>query len=500
MLSLRRGPALLALLVLGLAPAGPVLAPLAAQEGGEEEPAPEEPEAQEEEDPAAEPEVPPADDGEAQGEEEPAGAEEAEGSAPAEPPEPERGPALHGSSITRYRGRFTGSEDDHDVSESLVLDFGDPERHGFTFHGSGYASYDLDGRGAPDDDFFHTTDTYDQRLYGRLYEAYVDVHRTPGLATVRLGRQMSWDTPELVWFDGATVETVELGRRRVSFGAYGGLPVHFYESSASGDALFGLWLETRPFETTRARLDWLHAEDENAFGDHENDLYGLEVWQDLGERVSTWGSYTRLDDEDRDWQLRTTYSDVERAFTAQVSWYQLLETQRDLALELDPFFDSLLEYFPFWSVRALLAKDFDRTLAVQGGADIREVSDEDDVGEFNRDYQRYWLTTSLRELQVEGLEVDLTGERWDGDGTEIWTWGLDVEQELSERWDTGVGTYYSLYKFDYQLDEERDDVRTWFLRLEYRPRESTRLEMRYDFEHDDFDDYHAVRIAVTQRF
>lgn len=412
----------------------------------------------------------------------------------------DEGLSVHGSLRTWYRFRNSGGESDHDLYQNLYLDVGDEERHPVTFHVSGLLAFDLDDLGNQGDVFFDIKDTYDSAAYGRLYEAYVDVHASDALDELRLGRQMLYATPEFLWFDGLLVETEELTDDGLKLGAYGGLPVHVFESSAEGDGLFGAYATTRPWTRARLRLDYQRLSDETATRDVDNDLYSVELYQGVGEDLDLYGSYSRLDSDERDYRLRATYLDLEHDLTVQVAYYELLQTQADLALEINPFYSSLLEYFPYREGQLLVTKGLSEEVTLQGGASLRRLSDQDDEGEFNREFERYYLTVSMRELLAEDLDLDVTGEVWDDDQDSVTSWGASLTKAFDERWEASLGTYYSLYKFDLFDVRERNDVQTYALEVEYDHTKNLSFAARYEYEDDEIDDYHGLRLRASWRF
>src|SRR6185369_7255105 len=99
----------------------------------------------------------------------------------------------------------------------------------------------------------------------------------------------------------------------------------------------------------------MHLEDEALLGAHNNDLYAAGVWQSVGS-FELEGQYSRLEDEDRDVRGRVTFNQPEVDLMLQVSWYQLLHTQNDLVLELDPFFSATQALFPYSQLGLLVSK------------------------------------------------------------------------------------------------------------------------------------------------
>jgi hypothetical protein len=419
-----------------------------------------------------------------------------------EPAHSVAGVPIHGSVRARYRYRTTSDEDDHDLYDTVTVDVGDPARQPFTAHLLAWSNLDLDERSEGDDPdpFFDLSDTYGSDLTARLYHAWVDKPGVDGLEVLRVGRQPLYETPEIVTFDGARVETAERGERDVRAGLYGGLPVHFFESSPSGDLVLGTFLEGRPWGGARARLDWMHLEDEEVLADHENDLLAAGLWQALGRPLRLEGAFSWLEGRARDARIAGTWSDAERSLRVRASLYELFSTQRDLASEVDNFYQALLEYFPFYRAEVLVSKDLGEHWRVELGSEVRQLEDESDEGEFNREYTRHHARLAAEDVVGEGVTLGLAGEVWDdGDGA-YRTWGADLEKRWNERWRTSLGSNYALYKIDLFDLSERDDVRSWTLGVRYDATKATAFDLDYGYEDDDLDEYHVVRVGVQWRF
>jgi hypothetical protein len=409
---------------------------------------------------------------------------------------------VHGSSTTRLIARSSDDADDLDLRESLALDFGDAKTDRFTGHVFGMLTADLDGAGDRDDEiaFPSLADTFSGSVDAWLYEAYVDVAQVDGLASLRIGRQFDYETPEFAHFDGVALATDEAGAKRLRFGAYGGVPVHLYESSHSGDVLFGAFGECWPWARGRARVDWMHLEDETRFAAHDNDLVGLSLWQRAGERLGLEGRYTNLEGEDRDVRLGASWNDAKHDFVVRATWHRLLSTQKDLVLELDPFYGALQSLYPYDQVDVTVEKGVAGRATVRGGVDVRRVDDDGDIGTFNRDYDRAFGGATLHDVFGSGVELDVDVDTWDADGRDVDGWGVSVSRDFSGACEASLGTYYSLYKFDLLSATEREDVRTWFVKLRRTWSKSLRGEISYDLDDEENDTFQTLRVGFTWRF
>jgi hypothetical protein len=400
-----------------------------------------------------------------------------------------------GQLLTRYRGRFTGDESDLDLYEVADLAFADPSGR---WSGAvlARASYDVDGREDGQDDFFSLQDTYDHSLEAQLFHAYLDV-ATETFALLRLGRQPLYETPLTLFFDGARAELAPRGERRATLGAFAGVGEHPYESSSDGDLVLGTFASLLVWPGAKLRADWMRLEDARLGVEHENDLFGLALGQDLlgAERATRLDArFTALEGNGRDLRLAGSHVDSRANVTLQGSLYRLLQTQQELAAPLDPFSDTLFELFPYYQLGFSASKDW-RDFGLLSGLDLRRVEESGDEGEFNRDFERYYLTSTLPDALW--VSVSVTGELWHATDTDYETWGASLSRAFEAGWDVALGSHYALYEYDQQSGEERDHVRTTSLDLRWKPGRRWHWRMRYEFERNDFDDYHELRLEYA---
>jgi hypothetical protein len=400
---------------------------------------------------------------------------------------------------TRYWARWTNSESDHDLYQTLYFDIGDPATDSVTFHFMGRASADLDGRDNPSL-FSNITDTFESRVNGRLYDAYADFANALSLGAARVGRQQIYETPVVAYFDGLLLESEPFWDSEVQMGLYGGIPVALFESSSEGDSIWGAYTQARPWAGGRVRLDYMDMDERYLSSNPRDKLLGLGAWQSIGDHWTVDGQYTMQNWNSRDFRLGGRYYDLQSDFSAQASYYNLLKPQRRQVLELDPFFNSLFEYFPFQQFGVLATKGIGDHVNLQGGIDIRRVTDGSDIGSNNRDYERYFLTAGIREVGWKGFGFSLTGDIWDSGERDINTFALGLDQELAGGWGLSAGTYFSLYRFDVLTGQERDNVRTYYLKARYLPSKDWVFDLNFSYEDTDIVDFYGLILGVTWRF
>jgi hypothetical protein len=410
---------------------------------------------------------------------------------------------IHGSLTMRYRGRWNDGGHDNDLGGILALDLADPNSSRISGHFQGRVDADLDGKDS-NDGLGSLDDTYDRSVVSKIYLAYADVavgaNAESRDGTLRVGRQSDPRLPEVVRLDGLSYSTAPLGKNEVELGLYGGVPVHLYDSSREGDSAFGTYLEGIPWKGGRARFDWMHLEDENVLGAGEDDLLVLSAWQELTQHARFEGVYSNLEGDPRDLRLRALFDDPETQTNLRLGYYQLLTAQKALVTELDPFYEQLLEYEPYRETNFNLSHAFGAHTIVDAGFDLRRVSESGDVGEFNRNWQRFYATATFSDVAAKGLAFALTADRWDDSSRDINTFGADVSYSVEKQWRASVGSYFSMYKYDFLELAERDDVRTYYLRTTYDLTARTELEFLYEFEDADLDTFQTVRVGARWRF
>jgi hypothetical protein len=262
----------------------------------------------------------------------------------------------------------------------------------------------------------------------------------------------------------------------------------------------GTFGATRAWEGAEVRVDWMRLEDARLGIEHENDLFGLVVTQDVRaehEVTRLEARFTSLEGDGRDLRVLATHADDEARTTLRGSVYRLLQTQKQLAAPLDPFSDSLFELFPYTQVDLAASKVWEH-FGLLTGNDVRRVTEGSDEGAFNRDFERYYLTGFLTDALP--VELSLTGELWRATGSDYETWGASASRELEEGWDVTLGSYYALYEYDLFTGEERDHVRNTYLDLRWDAGQAHRWTLRYEFENNDFDDYHRLRLDYAWTF
>jgi len=414
--------------------------------------------------------------------------------------QPQEAIPVHGSASLWYRLRKSDQDRAEDLRGLLGVDIGNAEKDPVTVHLLGRGSVDIGSRG-PDNIFNGIDQTYGKRLTGRLYDAYADIHAAEPFEIARLGRQTNYDTPEVLYFDGARLESKRTGELQFWYGGYVGVPTRLFESSPQGKFTGGLEAGFEPLHGTRLRFDWMHVDDEVMFGPDKNDLLGVALWQNVTEHADVHARYTWLENKNRDLLVRGNGSIVDWDMDVHLSYYQLLETQGAYAIEFDPFYEQAFEYHPYQQLTASFNKRFASSVQVDGGVDVRRLVDPADEGQFNREFERVFLSTQFLDLPTDILRLTLTGEYFNTHGAED-TSALEADLTALPRkgLELSAGTSYALYKYDSFTQRERDHVRTYYATGQYEVSKDLRFRLSYVFETDPFDDYHTLVARILWTF
>lgn len=416
---------------------------------------------------------------------------------------------VSGNFRTQYEGRWAEGEDDHDVYEYLRFRTKSFFHDKVTISGSGRLSEDLDGHEPKDGAFRDILDTYDQSINGRLYSLYADI-RNPVLdnSNLRVGRQYQY-TVEPVLFDGAKYEQ-QIGP--VETYVFGGLRTSQY-SSTYFDTVAGGGIAGRPFMDTRTTLDYVRIIDDTV----TDDEVGLNLWQRINEDFNFYGRYTLLNTLPKDFLVKLSWDKVAWDASIQVSYFRFLHSIAEQSNNISPFYQILGTFEPFDIISLNGYKGLGEHFGVSGGIDHRTVIDKGDENTFNRDYNRTFFSFMINNLLLQESKAAFTIEYWNVKGVDHSAdLGVDFDKKFG-KFDVGVGTSYSLYKYNFVgsndlesvLDresardiEQKINVRTYYTRVRYLLTKQSDVSLRWSSEVSDTDPetFHQLLLSYSMNF
>lgn len=401
---------------------------------------------------------------------------------------------IHASIRARQRVRWASGQSDADLYEFVTLSYGDPAQDAVTFSSSARFAEDLDGEGNANGyhAFDSLDDTYRHATTARLYTAYVDLHQfVPGV-DLRGGRQILDEMPEAVPMDGGTIHA-SLGD--VTLAVFGGVPVNLFESSPDGDAMYGGWIEVAPWTGGRARVEYLHLEDETLFGAFDDDLAGVSLaWHGFQAR------YTLLEGESRDVTARATLPcpDAELIVDVQGTWQ--FERVHALSYAIDPYALFLFDLEPYLQGSLRASKSFGRAFAIDASVTARELVEDAREGAFNREFLRCNVTPRLDGWPWEDVSLALSADFWRSSEDDFWTIGGDLNWRAYPGLTLAAGSAYALYTVDTFTGQPRQESRTLYASMRWKMRADLALDLRYTVEWNTLDDFRTLEVGARHEF
>ncbi|MBI2931083.1 MAG: hypothetical protein HYY16_05490, partial [Planctomycetes bacterium] len=340
-------------------------------------------------------------------------------------------------------------------------------------------------------------DSYRRAATSRLYTAFVDLHRPMPNLRARAGRLIVEEMPEAVPMDGGQA-WLQI-QDHITAAVFGGLPVNLFESSTSDDAMYGGWIEALPWTRTRARIEYLHLRDENAFGLFKDDLVGFSVEHGSGP-FFTWARYTVLESENRDVAARLTGTFPAADLVIDIQGTYLFETQHAQALAIDPYSVFLFELEPYAQLALRASKGLGSLFSVDASATLRELIDDDEETPFNHEFQRWNVTPRTADWPLPKVSIAVPLDFWETSNDDFWTAGADVAWQAHPALSLTTGTSFSLYVIDAFAGTERRRVRSIYAAARWTAAKGTAVDLRYSIDRDDFDTFNTLEIGGRRAF
>jgi hypothetical protein len=382
---------------------------------------------------------------------------------------------FRGELTARYRDRWGSSAwEDEDIYTYLRLSFGGAESNGFGGAVSLRSNHDLLSADNEIDDGDDDV---------RVYYAYVDFHQLEQF-DFRLGRQ-TLDEAEGFQLTGA--KGVWSGASRgLRVGLFAGQPVSYVSSVDSDERAGGLTFSLRPDQQSQLRASWIHLE--------EKPLGGEKIDEDavtLGYRRSfrqgnLWLTARTLDFEVFNEVLGGSWR-FDRASLLLTGTYR---RQEDTNVSSSRYFGGLSTIIgpskPYQQLTLNLSRPIAELATVGLGFSQRALLDGDDENSSNQEFDRLWLDVFLMEKLLAGFEASANFSRWETDADESSTFGGSLGRRFGPHLRVEAGSTYAKYDlrrvFDTpdEIPTERFDVRTYYLRGDWRVRNKYRLRVDFD--------------------
>lgn len=414
---------------------------------------------------------------------------------------------FHGSLFDRFKLRTTDSESDIDNETRFTLNIGDVTEQKMTGHLQAGALFDLNG--VQGDSFDGIYDSFESSAVFRLYYAYLNGGKTTPFDTVRIGRQHNYEF-ESFYFDGAYFDLMPFYGFKLS--AYAGKPVHLYENQFGldgNDFLVGSVLTWTPVEKVRLRFDAAHLRDEaSAFratqGNQEDSLLGATVWVDPLKNWDLYGRFTSFLDQARDFSFATSVKFPKEDLRVKARVYRLLQSYDVRVPELD-IYGTAGTYQQYTDLVLDVLKGIGKHFSANGGFGWRLLDSTQTASAFNHGYKRGYLTLNTSDIPIKDLSLSATADYYHGEDSTFknnYFGGSFYASKkfLKKKLVTTVGTAYYLYRFNFAIGNESNDVQTVYAKVEAKLSKKLKLKTDYEYEHNSLDSFHTFNFGLIQDF
>ena len=416
---------------------------------------------------------------------------------------------ITGQNYLKSRSRWSEEDADWDLYNFFSLTMKDTKKNPkMKLHFDVLGLWDLDGKpeAGESDDFRDVYDTYEASFHGRAYSAYVDIFKLHPGTQVRLGRQTLYQN-EGMTFDGGFVEHKLL--KKLYARVFYGVPVNDFDPHKGSDFLYGAGFTVKPKKNVWARLEMVRSQDdkEAPLDTLTDDVLFISGKYKPYKYLSLYGRFSWIDSHipgrgtvDRRHVIKAE-GKIPR-YRMRVKLLAILQPVplKDFSTEFSDLFLVMQEFKPYYQVSGYMLKEFNDYLAGEIGCDVRELKDSADEGALNREYVRPYLTVTLSDLPVEDGEFEVTFEYWDTIDHDILTLDASYTQKFGKRWKAVVGTSYEAYDYDNITMEEKENVRTYFLKVNYKLTKSLWLRTKYSYLDDRYDSFSKLEVALQLKF
>ena len=230
-----------------------------------------------------------------------------------------------------------------------------------------------------------------------------------------------------------------------------------------------------------------------------------------GARLGEWGSallrYTAVDARTRDVTFRTRAffqrSDTLVSFT----YYAQPQELAEFTIDISPYHLVQGTSYPFSRIDLSVSKGFRAAAGPDGWrvrldarARARRLESPADVGEYNRDYDLVRLGIAFEFRDPCALSLSAGQAWWQSSAGGIGAFDAELKWRPSDAFRLGVGTTYSLYRYDLSTLAEQSDVRETYIRMRWRSSEKNEIRFRYSWESEGGERIHKARLGCTVQF
>lgn len=378
---------------------------------------------------------------------------------------------IDGSLTTRYRDRWgTDTWEDQDVYVYLRMSIWDDEQ-ARELGGAFSLRWDKDL-------LTRANEIDDGDAETRVYYAYVDVNKLEDLH-LRLGRQIL-DEAEGFHLTGLKA-IYDVGWKQLRIGAFGGQPVSYYKS-VGDDWAAGASFSLKPDRLSQLRGSWLHVEEELT----DDDVATLSYRRSSAAGWNLWGTVRTLNFDVWNESLGGTYRVEPIDLIVTGNYRRQEDTNASTSRYYYGHLSTILgPSLPYHRLTVSLTRPFGDLFSLGASGTRRELLD-DSENRGNQEYTRYAFDVYLFERALAGFEATLDYSRWYTDRDDNDTIGGSISRRIGEKLRFDLGTYYAKYEIHRFFDDpdelptERTDVRSYYLRGDWKVKGRYRVQLELE--------------------
>ncbi len=405
---------------------------------------------------------------------------------------------LSGHAQFRYRVKQDPDESNtnHYTFQSLDVSFIPlANDSGFVFSGDLYENV-----GGQDERPESVWTTYGD-VHGFVNETYVQVNDLFSTLSIKAGRQ--YIPNELaVHLDGLhTQYRFPDGKGTVYlFGGYAADP--YGDTPWDSSKQVGIGTRYRIIDRTQAGIEYLASREAPPDSTDETFHQAALSLAHHFKSSRAWLSLSSFDSDAASLKLNTSFlesigSDSEIGFSY---FHQFIEIKR-MPSSQSPFISLLGPVKPYQQAAIYANKQFsDHSFGVSTGLDVRNLLKNESESEYNHSYLHGYLAFDQTDLWSRDLRLTVQADYWrnldaGSDSKTMVTGGGEMEYGFSSKTAFSIGSFYSLYTYDYYTDlHEKTDVYSIFSRIKHRIGKLLQLKGEYEL---DIYDHKEHRLNLT---
>ncbi|NVM22183.1 MAG: hypothetical protein HWN68_10445 [Desulfobacterales bacterium] len=420
--------------------------------------------------------------------------------------------SLSGLVQLRYDGRYLsgGNGEDHKLHQIADLNIKENKWGHFRFSLAGDMIEDIDSQVDDKGDRTRTIhDTWDSSYHGYLYVCQAELYELGHLNYARFGRQYVNHELTTTHLDGfnCLFNTNVFGRRIQPF-VYGGIPVRLYDGGGYRDAQeLGGGAHVRLDRFTKITL-------EHQFIEEEPDIVGtyatteksscrqsaFAIRRDFLRKGYGYISLFLLDNSATHINMRYSLLVDRLDLDIDASYFYQFRKISEMPTTISPYTGLTGPIKPHHRAALDIMKGiYKDNVWISGGTEWRVLDAGEEETEFNHSYNHEYLALIIDNLPKKGIHFSLQADFYkvmDSNNEDtILNGGAKIGYEKPETINISIGSFYSLYSYDYYSDTgEKTDVRTVNADIRYYIKPGLYFDARYEL--DIYDIYEHRFIAT----